>query len=447
MISQVRAWLNSLQAHMIGFAFSVIILLTLIGFVVVRYAAGPLPAPVSMYDLSRVIRGAEAAHLGLRGEVKTTERLTIPAPATPVEFRLAKVLSEDLQVPAQNVRIYLGNRSPTYFDYVARQLDLYDRDGRASPLVSGDVVAAVKLPDGRWREFSRKSRDGFNDVWTLLRPSPWLGALVLIPFSMWFSTRLARPVRAFAEAASRVGDGRQQFPVPVVGPNETRIAALALNEMQARIRDFMRERTALVGAIAHDLRTPLNNLRFRIAGAPAEIRRAAEADILQLDQLISSIMDYVENDGRALSIDTVDLTSLLQSLADDKEDLGRNVSFTGDRVQVEGDIVMLRRLFSNLIDNACKFASGVVLTLSATPSHAHVEILDNGPGMPPDDLDRAFEPFFRGESSRNRETGGIGLGLSIARSIAEAHAGTLTLQNGPDGGLLARVVLPLKRSM
>lgn len=444
MISRLRAWLNSMQAYMIGFAFSVIIVLTIVSVITVEFAGPPRRAPISIYDLARVINGEDTARVGLLGEFEKSAGPTVPVPSTFAERELSKILAADLRIPPGSVRIYMGNRSITYLDYVERQLELYKRDGKASPLISGTVVAGIRQPDGKWHVFARGSADGFLDVWLLLRASPWLGGLVLVPFSMWFSTIIARPVRAFAQAASRVGDGQQQFPVPVVGPNETRVAAIALNEMQARIRHFLRERATLVGAIAHDLRTPLHNLRFRIAGTPEKVRIAAEADILQLDQLINSILDYVENEGKALSLDAIDLTSLLQSLVDDNSDLGRNISFTGDHVRIEGDILMLRRLFSNLISNAFKFATAVTVTLSSTMSDATIQMLDDGPGMSPADLARAFEPFFRGERSRNRETGGIGLGLSIARSIAEAHSGILTLENAVGGGLLACVTLPLK---
>ena len=446
MISHAREWLNSMQAHMIGFALAVIVVLTVVSAVFIEFSGPPRRSPLSMYELSLVLRGQVPARTNLSDEFELSRRSMVEPPSTSVERRLSKVLADHLKLPADSVRVYIGIRSIGYLEYVDRQLDLYARDGRASPSVSGTVIAAVEQADGSWRVLSRESQEGFQDVWRLLRASPWIGALVLIPFSMWFSTRIARPVRAFAQAVGRIGGGREPVPVPVIGPNETRVAAVALNEMQSRILAFVRERTTMLGAIAHDLRTPLNTLRFRIAGAPDPICKAVEADIKQLDRLIDSILEYVENEGKPLSIEVLDLTSLLQSLVDDASDLGRMTSLAADEVQVEGDLLMLRRLFSNLIGNAFKFANAVSVSLKADASSATVEILDDGPGMPFADLERAFEPFFRGERSRNRETGGIGLGLSIARSIAEAHRGDLMLENAVGGGLLARVVLPLKHS-
>lgn len=431
---------------MIGFALCVIALLTMVSVIAVEIVGPPRLSPISVYDLGRVILGKDTARASI-GEEFTQSLAQDPAvPSTSVEQRVSGVLATEIGQPVSGVRVYLGNRSMRYFNYVDRQLDAFEQDGRASPVISGTIIAHVRQDNGQWRTYTRESGNGFVDVWLLLRASPWIGFLIILPFSMWFSTRIARPVRAFAQAASRVRDGHQQYPVPVIGPNETRVAAVALNEMQARIGAFIRERTTLVGAIAHDLRTPLNNLRFRIAGAPDAIRTAAEADISQLDRLISSILDYVENDGKALAIETIDLTSLLQSLVHDNSDLGRDISIDAAEVRVDGDVVMLRRLFNNLFENAFKFASKVSVHLSCNDTFATVEIEDNGPGMPVDDLARAFEPFFRAERSRNRDTGGIGLGLPIALSIAEAHGGSLTLENGGEGGLVARVLLPCSGS-
>ncbi len=446
MMRGIRAWLNSMQAHMILFAFGVIFVITALSFTIIEIAGPPKRSSMTVYDISRVIRGLAPANPNLPSEFDISTAAEAWETQREVERRLAGVLAQDLKMPTSAVRFYLQNRSIGYVAFVERQLDLYAKEGRASPVVHGTVVVALRERDGKWRLFERRSKDGFEDVWQLLEASPWFAGLLVIPFSMWFSTRISRPVRAFAKAVRRVGDSRNAYPVPVVGPSEIRVAAIALNDMQARIRDFLRERTALVGAIAHDLRTPLNNLRFRLASAPEGIRTAAEAEIRQLDRLINSTLDYVQTEGKPLSIDTIDLTALLQSLADDSSDRGRPVSLEADHVKVQGDILVLRRLFVNLIENALTYATRVTVTLSSVADKAVVEVRDNGPGMSPSDLPRAFEPFFRGERSRNRATGGIGLGLSIVKFAAEAHCGAIALENLPEGGLVARVTLPVRQS-
>lgn len=439
-------WLNSMQAHMIGFAFAVILVLTALGYGIIAIAGPPQRSPMSVHDISRVVRGLQPALAGLDEQFDRSVQPSAPPAASGAERELSAILARDLGVPADAARIHLGTRSENFRDYIDGQLAIYREDGRASPIIYGTVTAAVRQSDGRWLVFSRQATDGFESFWQLMRASPWLGALLIIPFSMWFSTRIARPVRSFALAAGQVGDGRGEFMVPVAGPNEIQVAAKALNDMQARIRAFIQERTVLIGAIAHDLRTPLNSLRFRIARASDDVRVPAEDDFKQLDRLINSILDYVESDGRAISIDQIDLTSMLQSMIDDLADQGIEVDFEASPVNIDGDLLLLRRMFTNLIDNALKFGSRVSVSLSATANQALVTIADDGPGMPAVDLAQAFEPFFRGEPSRNRKTGGIGLGLSIARSVAEAHNGQLHLSNQASGGLMASISLPLRHN-
>lgn len=443
MIARLRVWLNSMQAHMIGFAFALIVVLTVINVTFVLVVGSPQRSPLTVFDISRVVRGLPPARASLADQFTRSTTAYARVPASDVERQLSNFLAKDLNLPPDDVRLYLGNRSAAHLAYMERQAALHLRDGGGSPIIDGTVVAAVRQPNGTWAVHVRRSKAGLENYWNLLRLSPWLGFLVTIPLSMWFSAKLARPVRAFVRAASQVGGGKT-FAVPVVGPTEIRVAANALNEMQARVRATIQERTALVGAIAHDLRTPLNSLRFRVARAPDDVRVAAESDIKQLDRLINSILEYVEGEGRALSVETIDLSSLLLSLVDDLRDRGIAIQFEPVPVQIAGDFLLLRRMFANLIDNAVRFAAHVSISLTSTATEAVAEIADDGPGMSPPDLARAFEPFFRGEPSRNRTTGGIGLGLAIAKSVAESHGGQISLTNGPNGGLIVRVVLPTK---
>lgn len=447
MTERIRDWLNSVQAHMIGFAGAVIILLTVLSAGIVILASPPQLSPITIYDISRVIRGVPPAQQNLPKEFTRHKSADARFPASDVERRLSGFLAEDLGLSPDRVRIYLGNRSPTYLSYLERQAAYYSQGHRGSPVIYGTVVVGVRRADGAWDVHVRRSKNGFENVWDWLRASPWLGFLIILPFATWFSTKIARPVRAFAQAASQVGGGKE-FLVPVAGPTEIRVAAKALNEMQARIRTFGRQRSALVGAIAHDLRTPLNSLRFRVAQAPDEVRIPAENDIKQLDRMIASILEYAENEARPLAIEPIDLLSLLQSMVDDRQDQGVNITINFDvgSATIEGDLLMLRRLFANLIDNAVKFASSVWVTLRSTPSQAVVTITDDGPGMTPSDQAQAFEPFFRGEPSRNRTTGGIGLGLAIAKAAVAAHGGDISLANRPSGGLQVDIVLPLRQT-
>lgn len=200
----------------------------------------------------------------------------------------------------------------------------------------------------------------------------------------------------------------------------------------------------MVGAIAHDLRTPLTRLRFRIEAAPDDIRARLAADIDQMDAMISAALGFVRDATRTGPRERLDVTSLVESLAVEAAETGSDViAAPSPRLTVLADPLALRRLFANLIENAVKYGERARVRMSDADGQAVIEIEDDGPGIPPEDLERVFEPFYRGEPSRNRETGGAGLGLAVVRSIARAHGGDVVLRNRSGGGLTARVTLPL----
>jgi signal transduction histidine kinase len=200
----------------------------------------------------------------------------------------------------------------------------------------------------------------------------------------------------------------------------------------------------MVAAIAHDLRTPLTRLRFRAEAAPDEVRDKMAADIEQMDGMVRSALAFVR--GETLSAEHVrlDLTSLVASVVDDLAEMGADVAFeTATPVVVSGDPLALKRLVTNLTDNAVKFGGRARLSLELAGATATLLVEDDGPGLPNSELDRVFEPFYRPDPSRSSDAGGVGLGLSVARSIARAHGGEITLANRPEGGLRAIVRLPL----
>jgi len=268
--------------------------------------------------------------------------------------------------------------------------------------------------------------------------------VLIVGLLAWaFSSRLARPIRAFALAAEKVGRRQQLTPVEVRGPAEIRLAAEAVNDMQRRIAGYVAERTALVGAIAHDLRTPLTRLAFLLASAPEGLRGKAEAQIAEMEQMIAATLDFVADETRVRPHEAVDLALLVEGVVDDLADTGRDVALAAAApATVSGDPILLKRLFANLINNAVTYGERATVTLSAAEGWAAVEIADAGPGLAAQDLERAFEPFYRAEGSRNRATGGIGLGLAIVKAAARRHGGDVTLSNRAEGGLSACVRLP-----
>jgi signal transduction histidine kinase len=299
------------------------------------------------------------------------------------------------------------------------------------------------MPDGRWRIVARAGQDRL-ERWQAGNVATTLLSVLIVGLLAWlFSSRLARPIRAFALAAEKVGRRKQLTPVEVRGPAEIRRAAEAVNDMQRRIAGYVAERTSVVGAIAHDLRTPLTRLAFLLASAPEDLRRKGEVQIEEMERMIASTLEFVEDETRERPREPVDLALLVEGVVDDLADTGRAVTLAGvEPATVQGDAMLLKRLFSNLIVNAVTYGDRARVTVRSGGGWATVEVADSGPGLSARDLERAFEPFYRAEGSRNRATGGLGLGLAIVKAAAQRHGGDVTLENRPEGGLSACVRLP-----
>lgn len=311
-------------------------------------------------------------------------------------------------------------------------------------VVFAPFKVGVRQADGRWRVVQPRPS---------LRLASWqlhilltilLSTLIVAPVAWLFARRLSAPIALFAEAAERLGRDPRAPPLEVTGSREVAAATEAFNRMQERLRRYVEDRTAMVGAIAHDLRTPLTRLRFRIEAAPDDIRGKLVAEIDQMDAMISATLAFVRDTTRAGPREKLELSSLVDSILDEAAETGSDATaLPSDRLVVEGDPVALRRLVGNLVENALKYGQRVRGRVFAEDGCAIVEIEDDGPGVATEEIERLFEPFYRGEPSRSRETGGAGLGLAVVRSIARGHGGDVTLHNRAAGGLTARVCLPL----
>lgn len=314
---------------------------------------------------------------------------------------------------------------------------------RADRLTFAPFTASVQQADGRW---------------AVVEPphgllSPWqqrvllglvISMLLLAPLVWWMARRLTRPIRVFAEAAERLGADPEAEPLKPSGPKEVRTAIHAFNDMQASLRNHMRQRTQTVAAIAHDLRTPLTRLRFRAESAPDAVRDRMAADIEEMDALIAQAMAFVRGETTPERRETVDLDALAADCAAGFAETGADVVFDGGAcLNVLADPAALRRALGNLIGNAVKYGGAARVKAFALDGAAVITVEDDGPGLPDDELEPVFEPFRRGEQSRNRETGGAGLGLTVARQAARAFGGEVTLANRPGGGLIARLHVPL----
>ena len=326
-----------------------------------------------------------------------------------------------------------------------RQLSPVRSDHRSDNFVVAPFVAAVRHADGRWSVLRREAIAPFTS-WTQ-RVALWfaLSVLALSPIAWLFARRFAAPFAEFADAAHRLGRDPGAPPLERIrGPAEVRTAAAAFNDMQGRLNRYVHDRTAMVGAIAHDLRTPLTRLRFRVESAPPALAAKMTADIEQMEQMIADTMAFVRDATHQGERCKLELSSLVQTVADEMADTGLDVSSDGRApVVVYGDALALRRLISNLLDNAVKFGARARARVYAEGGAAVLEVDDDGPGVPEPERERVFEPFHRGEPSRSRTTGGAGLGLAVVRTIARAHGGEAELENRPEGGLRARARLPL----
>lgn len=266
-----------------------------------------------------------------------------------------------------------------------------------------------------------------------------LSLVAVLAVSLLFLRRLTRPLRELAVAARAAGNGDRSAHVPEDGPREMREAAAAFNDMQTRIARFDAERMRTLAAVGHDLRTPITSLRIR-----AELLDDPDAApmIRTLDEMTvmaDGLVAYAKGAGETEQAEKVDLRALLVRLC---EDQGAVLS-PGADVTITGRPVALGRAFRNLIDNAIRYGGGARVALQVRRDRAVITIDDDGPGIPDAERDTMFEPFIRGEQSRNLETGGAGLGLSIARGIIVAHGGEIVLANRDEGGLRVSVDLPL----
>jgi signal transduction histidine kinase len=306
-------------------------------------------------------------------------------------------------------------------------------------------AASLKLPDGRWATVE-PPRDLIAPWQMRILLSMLLSMLVLAPIVWLLAQRITRPIRAFAEAAERLGADPDAEPLEARGPTEVRTAIAAFNEMQESLRGHIRRRTQTVAAIAHDLRTPLTRLRFRAEQAPDALRDRMAGDIEEMDALIGQAMAYVRGETPPERLEPLDLTALARACASGFAETGSKVSFTGRaRLEVVGDPAGLKRAIGNLVDNALKFGGSARVSAAIVDGMAAVTVEDDGPGLDEAELTSVLEPFVRGEQSRNRETGGAGLGLAVARQAARASGGELMLENRAEGGLRARLSLPLRR--
>lgn len=324
------------------------------------------------------------------------------------------------------------------------QVEIDRDDVKEQVMLLGRMQIDLQLPDGTWIAVNEPGRElaTARRIRNLLVLIVGLG--LIAGFAVLAARMIIRPMRRLAAAADRLGRERELTPVKKAGVPELDAIADSFNQMQQRLKRFVDERTHMLAAISHDLRTPLTRLRLFAEFVSDQQQRALVLnDIDEMEQMLRASLAFASDEARREPHSRVDIAALLISLCDTMSDAGARVSYQGpDHAELPCQPVAIRRALSNLVDNACKYGEEACVRLSEDADMVEITIADRGPGIPADQVELAFTPFRRLEGSRNRESGGVGLGLSLARDVVHGHGGSIVLEANPPSGLLARVRLP-----
>jgi two-component system, OmpR family, sensor kinase len=414
----------------------------------------PFVVPASSFEIARALRGEPTVRTHFRLSNSTANHAPIWTQHSQhheIEQLLRLAIARQLpSTPERVVFEFPDAEEPNsmhaarraYESQLVQEAALYGDHINFNPLAFDEFRVAWHKSDGSWSELYVEAP---GPRWeTGVAKLIGFALLLILPIVWFFSRALARPIAALADAAQRIGQGEKAV-VPELGTIETQHAARTLNVMQSQLEQTLSERSRMMAAIAHDLRTPIARLSFLLSDLPEDKSAKVQSQLEEMDQLVGATLDYVRIDQQHIERSPLDLRSLLEGLVDDYLDWGKSARFVGDTdCVILGDTHALRRLFNNIVSNALRYGSEVEVRLQRQLNQALVEIDDNGPGMTEANLQQAFEPFARGESSRNRSQGGAGLGLTIARAIARAHGGDIELRNRAHRGLSVIVRLPMQ---
>lgn len=377
-------------------------------------------------------------------------------PAADATGRVAAALRQRLG-PGREVRVSLRDESalpsgPPPGMAAMHRRHMEQMGGMAGPWAYLHGVQAlargyfiqVRLADGTWVRFERRIPEGLFD-----RPTRLLLTLAVLLASVVLLSLLAvrwvvRPLHRLRGAAEALGRDINRPPLAEAGPLEVAETARAFNTMQRRIRSFVEDRARILAAVSHDLKTPLTRLRLRAELLDDEaLRDKVLEDLADMETMVAATLDFMRGVEAGEESRRVDLMALLETVAENAREAGGRVSLAGAvGAPVVARPTALKRCLVNLVDNAVRYGGGAEITAAEIPGAVRVVVADDGPGIPEALLEQAFEPFYRIDGSRARHTGGTGLGLGIARNIARAHGGELTVRNRDGGGLEAELVLP-----
>lgn len=309
------------------------------------------------------------------------------------------------------------------------------------------TLISLPLSDGSWLNVTLAKVQTTRAASPSVLLSALLGGLGIVLVSYLMGRWLTRPLENLATGARRLFITSENLPLPEAGTREVRTLASAINDLQRRIRRLVDDRTQMLAAVSHDLRSPLTRLRLRVEGVSDQAsRRSIIADLDEMEAMIDATLSFLRDDMAAEKVQQVDIAAILGTIADDAADAGQKVVIDAPRsLVIAGRHLALKRALTNLVQNGVKYGGSARVTASSDDAHIRISIEDEGVGIPDDKLEMVFDPFYRIEPSRGRGTGGHGLGLTIARSVMRAHGGDVKLENIEPRGLRALVELPIRR--
>ena len=385
-----------------------------------------------------------------------TQITTKPLPEDLIPFDVLRMVHIAKTLPVPKLMLNLPNMQKPGISATVNQYPLQNAqliyqlklDALRQYILSNLYQArvSVKLADGRW----------FNVYTYTVEPNNWqiigfgitllLLLIALVGLCAWAVNRLATPLEKLADSAKRFSQNMQAEPLEETGPESIRLAIQAFNKIQANINRVISDRTQMLAAISHDLRTPITRLKLRAESVQdPPLAGKIITDINEMEYMINSILVFAKHDYQNEALETIDLNALLATICDDMIDTGHKVHFQelDTRLSFKGRLNALKRALTNLIENAVKYGNEAWVELSHAKEHIQIKITDNGPGIAEAELEKVFLPFYRANQARTPDRGGTGLGLSVARDIIHAHGGEIRLMNRLDQqGLCVLVNLP-----
>ncbi|MES2356102.1 MAG: ATP-binding protein [Pseudomonadota bacterium] len=336
---------------------------------------------------------------------------------------------------------YLGDVRPIRVWLIDKSVDA----SNSEEVDAKTLLVQARLRGNSWVNFKFSINEPPN---VLVSPRFLLSMLVrlitVIILALLAVRLVARPLQTLASAAEDLGRDIHRPPLEEIGPLEVQRAASAFNTMQRRLIDYIQERTRILAAVSHDLRTPITRLRLRTELLDeSEVRAKFINDLEEMESMVSATLDFTRSVDKTASRRDIDVMALLESLQADAQELGYDVEIFGSALETaKADPQSLKSCIANLLDNAWKYGKHARIIVNDSENELRISVCDDGPGIPEKEIEKVFEPFYRVEGSRSRSTGGVGLGLSIARNAARANGGNLVLRNRQEGGLEATLLLP-----